>query len=76
MDRFSRIQQKQPKEKMTELTPRIQGLLEKLSRELDSQDLPVEINIDQDGIKVSTSRKDYTMRRVRETREPIGNIIH
>ena len=61
---------------MTELTPRIQRLLEKLSKQLDTQDLPVDIHINQNGIEVSTSRKDYTMKRAKEFRKPIGDIIN
>jgi hypothetical protein len=61
---------------MTDLTPRVQQLLEKLSKEFSQEELPTEITIDQNGIQVSTSKKHYQMRRTNPRREPIGNIIH
>jgi hypothetical protein len=61
---------------MTDLTPKVQQLLEKLSKEFSSEDLPTEITIDQNGIQVSTSKKNYSMRRAKTRREPIGDIIH
>src|SRR3954466_13098874 len=61
---------------MTDLTPKVQQLLEKLSKEFTSEELPTEITIDQNGIQVSTSKKNYQMRRARTRREPIGDIIH
>lgn len=61
---------------MTDLTPKVQQLLEKLSKEFSNEDLPTEITIDQNGIQVSTSKKNYSMRRAKTRREPIGDIIH
>ena len=62
--------------KMTDLTPKVQQLLEKLSKEFSSEELPTSITIDQNGIQVSTNKKNYQMRRARARREPIGDIIH
>jgi hypothetical protein len=61
---------------MTDLTPKVQQLLEKLSKEFSSEELPVELTIDQNGIQVSTSKKNYQLRRANVRREPIGNVIH
>ena len=61
---------------MTDLIPKVQQLLEKLSKEFSNEDLPTEITIDQNGIQVSTSKKNYSMRRAKTRREPIGDIIH
>src|SRR3954467_253470 len=61
---------------MTDLTPKVQQLLEKLSKEFSSEELPAEITIDQNGIQVSTSKKNYQMRRAKVRREPIGDSIH
>jgi ligand-binding sensor protein len=44
---------------MTDLTPKVQQLLEKLSKEFSQEELPAEITIDQNGIQVSTSKKNY-----------------
>ena len=60
---------------MTDLTPKVQQLLEKLSKEFTTEELPVEITINQNGIQVSTSKKHYQLRRTRIRREPIGDII-
>ena len=61
---------------MTDLTPKVQQLLEKLSKEFSPEELPTEITIDQNGIQVSTSKKNYQMRRTKVRREPIGDSIH
>jgi hypothetical protein len=61
---------------MTDLTPKVQQLLEKLSKEFSQEELPAEITIDQNGIQVSTSKRDYQMRRAKVRREPIGDIVH
>src|SRR3954465_2726218 len=61
---------------MTDLIPKVQQLLEKLSKEFSPDELPTEITINQDGIQVSTSKKNYQMRRAKNRREPIGDIIH
>lgn len=61
---------------MTDLTPKVQQLLEKLSKEFSQEELPTEITIDQNGIQVSTSKKNYQMKRAKVRREPIGDAIH
>jgi len=61
---------------MTDLTPKVQQLLEKLHKEFTQEELPVEITIDQNGIQVSISKKNYQMRRANVRKEPIGNVIH
>jgi hypothetical protein len=47
---------------MTDLRPKVQQLLEKLSKEFTTEELPIEITINQNGIQVSTSKKYYQLR--------------